>query len=398
MTGYISVLDDFIDKCRSNHAVKGKNYGALSRVLEKSPQVVIAYGQKGIGKTYLANQINHDLTNTHFLCGSPGTTLYNFSKFISTQLGIDLTYQRDESLDRVSHLISALSTVHSNHTFIIDDVEKLPANTLSAIIQIADSRPCLQFVLFCSSNMIGEIDKQFATHHDTTTIELQPLNDTEIKQMAQRHIDTTLSKRQLVAIRSKTQGIPKLIEQFIFSDGHYQTHQTKTFSWTFLYKVTKVIFYCAILFGSMFFTWKHLDVIKNTHIIQSIKTYFYKPKTSKIIPTVATAPKLSLPAKAEELPNTQQIKQTFMPLYTIQILGVHKPSSLQRIDKSLSKLSPSPMFIRKKDSEGNPWYVLYYGPFFTKEDARKALSKLPEELKHYNPWLRQVQAEEIIQS
>ena len=35
-------------------------------------------------------------------------------------------------------------------------------------------------------------------------------------------------------------------------------------------------------------------------------------------------------------------------------------------------------------------YTLYYGPFFTREDAKEVLANLPEGIKSLNPWIRPI--------
>ena len=130
----------------------------------------------------------------------------------------------------------------------------------------------------------------------------------------------------------------------------------------------------------------------------SPKNYQFIVDSSSIYPMINDSPKICVP-KAETIRSSAREDQTvnsFLPVYAIQLLGVKNPSGIKTIDSSLKKLSSKPILVKKKSEDGtSDWYVLYYGPFFKKEDAQKALSNLPKELKAYNPWLKQISTADI---
>lgn len=72
--------------------------------------------------------------------------------------------------------------------------------------------------------------------------------------------------------------------------------------------------------------------------------------------------------------------------FTVQIIAMHNPKKLQLfIDKNQFK---SNVQIFQSQFQGKPWYVAVYGDFKTREEALKALSDLPIEVKEQKPWIR----------
>jgi septal ring-binding cell division protein DamX len=46
----------------------------------------------------------------------------------------------------------------------------------------------------------------------------------------------------------------------------------------------------------------------------------------------------------------------------------------------------------KSTFKGKPWYQLLYGIYPTKQDARLAAEKLPENIRQAGPWIRSISA------
>lgn len=77
--------------------------------------------------------------------------------------------------------------------------------------------------------------------------------------------------------------------------------------------------------------------------------------------------------------------------YALQLLGVRKPKSaenfMQRLTKQIGSEQVSVYETRYKSA---PWYVVVYGPFEDKKEAREAVKKLPLEMQSQRPWVRQL--------
>lgn len=398
MRSAASHFDDYIKLSQNDPSVKGKNFVSVKKILEASPQVTLILGNQGAGKTYLAYQLHHFIKDSHYLLGSSGTTLYNFTKFIHVHLNVDMNHSSEHTVDPTTALVTALSQVHQNQTILIDNVDQLPQNTMNAILQIIAQRPCIHFILFGKPSLPSYLAElaphlnQLPTHH------LQPLNDKEIRQMLLIQYDIKLSLRKLKHMKTLTHGIPGNIEQYIDHEKHAQMTPSKFFSWKRIYTFTKYLFLLLSIGGLVFFSYQYKDqIIEKIWPTPPQKNYQFVVNSSSIFPMLNDSPKICLPKMGPSEKNG--LSQSFLPIYAIQLVGVKNPSSIQSIDKSIKKLSPAPILVKQKTPDGlSDWYVLYYGPFFKKESAQKALGLLPPELKAFNPWLKQIETADIFKS
>lgn len=72
--------------------------------------------------------------------------------------------------------------------------------------------------------------------------------------------------------------------------------------------------------------------------------------------------------------------------YTIQVLSLsHNQSFTTYINKLPSN---RPVWMNKKQLDGLPWYTLLFGQFETREEAKRALNALPQDVKAYGPFIR----------
>ena len=74
--------------------------------------------------------------------------------------------------------------------------------------------------------------------------------------------------------------------------------------------------------------------------------------------------------------------------YTIQVLAL---SHNQGFTTYLNKLpSNQPVWTNKKMLDGLPWYTLLFGQYETREQAKRALNALPQDVKTYGPFIRKI--------
>lgn len=76
--------------------------------------------------------------------------------------------------------------------------------------------------------------------------------------------------------------------------------------------------------------------------------------------------------------------------YTLQVLGVSKEASVKAyVERQSNK---EYMRIYKSQRSGKPWYVVVVGRYDSAQQARQAISGLPEVQRNASPWVRQVSA------
>lgn len=73
-------------------------------------------------------------------------------------------------------------------------------------------------------------------------------------------------------------------------------------------------------------------------------------------------------------------------LYTIQIVAGHNQATLQRFaaDHHMNGKTK----IRRFNRQGTVWYVLTFGEYPNKEDAKQAVNQLSREIGQFKPWIR----------
>ena len=83
------------------------------------------------------------------------------------------------------------------------------------------------------------------------------------------------------------------------------------------------------------------------------------------------------------------LKQQDGSSYTLQLLGAREPATIQRYIK-LSGLEKSDLALVKTGKDGRDWYLLLYGVYPDKAQARRALQGLPAYARKQKPWPRRL--------
>ncbi|ELR65773.1 DamX-related protein [Photobacterium marinum] len=124
----------------------------------------------------------------------------------------------------------------------------------------------------------------------------------------------------------------------------------------------------------------------------------------KIEKTVAVAP-VAVPVKRTVTPIPEQKKQVtpkpvdkpkpkpvYKPAatdpegYTIQVLALSHNKGFRPYMNKLP--SNQPVWMNKKQLQGVPWYTMLFGHYRTREEAKRALNALPQDVKDYGPFIR----------
>ncbi|WP_428446309.1 SPOR domain-containing protein [Photobacterium nomapromontoriensis] len=72
--------------------------------------------------------------------------------------------------------------------------------------------------------------------------------------------------------------------------------------------------------------------------------------------------------------------------YTIQVLALSHNKGFTNYVNKLP--SDQPVWMNEKDLHGVPWFTLLYGHFDTKDQARRALKALPQDVLDFGPFIR----------
>lgn len=120
---------------------------------------------------------------------------------------------------------------------------------------------------------------------------------------------------------------------------------------------------------------------------ESIKTQIKKP-VIKVAENdaVKTKPKQNKSLSAEE----KALMMASSKHYTLQLLGVSKEESVQQFIKAHALEGKSHYFKTKRGK--SDWYVLVYGDYASKDQAKAALAKLPLKNEKLSPWVREMKS------
>lgn len=75
--------------------------------------------------------------------------------------------------------------------------------------------------------------------------------------------------------------------------------------------------------------------------------------------------------------------------YAIQLIASHNPAELERFAKSHELTDKTKIY--QFDKHGQKWFILTLGDYQNHMLAKQALSKLPEKMTQYKPWVRNVE-------
>lgn len=361
-----------------------KNLDLACKEIGLQPACLFISGSPGSGKTYLSRKLLYQYESAHLISGNAGTSVYNITKFISTHLGLSLCSHSEEHINRGTQLINSLSNASSECLFIIDDAHLMPGSTLSVIMQLVGVQANIRFVLLGDKGLFDKATALSAGDHNFANMEMTPLNTKEVRAFLLETYKIKLNNRKIKQLLLETSGNPKAISAYIKKKQHLKKINFKLYV-NQLKKYTKDIFLMTL--GALFLAL----------IYFSMQYFIQKPETGlNIIVNKQSpiqnddfSPAVCYPDLA--LGDTKAQPST-TPLYVVQLLSVKKPSSIRNISKAMMSAPFKPVMIKNKSSG---LYTLFYGPFFTKEDAKEALVKLPDSLKSLNPWVRPIDQKDL---
>ena len=356
------------------------NLNLACKEIDNEQSCLFITGSDGSGKSTLAKMLLYHYETAHLITGNQGTSVHNITKFVATHLGLNLYSNSEEFTNRGTQLINQLKQSGSECLFIIDDAHLMPGSALSVIMQLIDIHPSVRFVLIGDNHFIDKANALSVGNYTKSHFEIEPLSYKDTKNLLLNQFQIKLSARKLKQLLIETKGNPAKIQEYIEKKDHLKKINFKIYFHQFE-KYSKDCFLMvvgALILASTYFAFQHFNVTekKPIHVVVN------KPNTSL---KENFSPAVCYPDMASsEKPN---VINANVPLYVVQLLSVRKPSSIQNIANSLASVPFKPVMIKNKKTG---LYTLFYGPFFTREDAKEALQSLPEGLKSLNPWVRPI--------
>ncbi|MGF1686718.1 SPOR domain-containing protein [Photobacterium japonica] len=107
---------------------------------------------------------------------------------------------------------------------------------------------------------------------------------------------------------------------------------------------------------------------------------------SVVIEQVQEKETVVITAPADEKPVIYKYAKKAVDGYTIQVLaGTHNRGFNQYVKRLPAE---QPVWVNEKDLNGSPWYTLLFGQYESKDAARQALKALPQDIKNFGPFIR----------
>lgn len=356
-----------------------RNLGIVCSAIDEKPACLFITGNRGSGKTTLSELLLYQYHSAFLLHGNSGTSTHNLTKFIATHLGLTINSNSEEHTNRGSQLINQLKQVTSESIFIIDNADLIPGSTLSLLMQLIGVQSKIKFVLLGENHLLDKAKALSVGDLLDKQIELEPLTPKETHLLLLNQYEIKLNKRKLRQLMTETCGNPGKILEYIENKEHLKKINFRAYLKQ-ITKYSKNIFFMiagASLLAASASVSQHFFTKQN----QPVKIIVQKQVAE---PEETFTPSVCYPDMSNTDNHFVNVSED-VPLYVIQLLSVRKPSSIKNISKSLNAVSLNPVMIKNKQTG---LYTLYYGPFFTQEDAKDVLMHLPEGLRALNPWVR----------
>lgn len=179
-------------------------------VLDESPvSLCLVLGARGMGKTTAAHMLFRMKTKiaTHFVVGSPGTSLINLMKSVSIAVGVKLSTVGGDADALLASLLHKVQSSGMRMRVLIDEAHLLPAETLEALVRMCEMQPAgsvFQFVLFGRQvlrDRVNAVRKQKGLDFAMRAWFLQPLSRLEtFRYITFRLVKASLDTKYVVAV------------------------------------------------------------------------------------------------------------------------------------------------------------------------------------------------------
>ena len=387
----------------------------IRHLIENSEQLLLVLAEKGGGKTALLNQLKRiaEKECQHWWIYTPDTSPALSSEVLLSSI-LNTFHVRHEGKpfailqDSLRNHIAATRYNGQIPVLFVDDAHQLPLATLKFLIELnmqgkAPTR--MRVVLFCEPQITSILaTPEFEMVQNTLihTLDVPVFSDTQVRDYLQFRLHNTryshihpFHSEVIKKIYDRSEGLAGKINMYAqqilqqFAEQRHDIHLPHTFA-----PQSKSLWGLAIalvLVGlSLLFYWRSIEVKETSSaIFQPIAT------VPSFVPTEVKVEEEPL-LKTEEAKEIldQHVKETdWLSVqnpnhYTLQILGTHELSNLQKFTKRYSDITEFAMFktiYRNKD-----WYVLVYGIYSSRTEAQAALKEMPAELKNIKPWIRSI--------
>ncbi len=389
----------------------------IRHLIEHSEQLLLVLAEKGGGKTALLNQLKRiaEKECQHWWIYTPDTSPALSSEVLLSSILNTFHVRHDGKpfailQDSLRNHIAATRYNGQIPVLFVDDAHQLPLATLKFLIELnMQGKPPtrMRVVLFCEpqiTSILAAPEFEMVQNTLIHTLDVPVFSDTQVRDYLQFRLHGTrygnihpFHSEIIKKIYDRSEGLAGKINMYAqqilqqFAEQRHDIHLPHSFA-----AQSKSLWSVAIalvLVGlSLLFYWKSIEE-------NQISSAIFQPTATvpSFVPTEVRAEKEEEPLLKTEEPKEildQQVKEAdWLSVqnpndYTLQILGTHELSNLQKFTKRYSDITEFAMFktiYRNKD-----WYVLVYGIYSTRTEAQAALKEMPAELQNTKPWIRSI--------
>lgn len=384
----------------------------IRHLIENSEQLLLVLAEKYGGKTALLNQLKRiaEKECQHWWIYTPDTSPALSSEVLLSSI-LNTFHVRDDGKpfailqESLRNHIAATRYNGQIPVLFVDDAHQLPLATLKFLIELnMQGKPPtrMRVVLFCEpqiTSILAAPEFEMVQNTLIHTLDVPVFSDTQVRDYLQFRLHDTrytnihpFHSEVIKKIYEKSEGLAGKINMYAqqilqqFAEQRHDIHLPHT-----LAPQSKSIWGLAIALVvvglSLLFYWKTIETNEiSSPIFQPISTIPTEVKTEQEQPLL----KIEEPKEISDkkVKGADWLSAQNPNNYTLQILGTHELSNLQKFTKRYSHITEFAMF--KTTYRNKDWYVLVYGIYSSRAEAQAALKEMPAELKNTKPWIRSI--------
>ncbi|MCK5720151.1 MAG: AAA family ATPase [Thiomargarita sp.] len=410
----------------------------IRHLIQNSEQLLLILAEAGSGKTALLNQLKQIAEDKeehwwlYTLKSSPALSEESLLSVILTAFNVRQDGKSTEVLKTsLRNHIAATRYNGQLPILFVDNAHKLPLSSLKTIVNLAmDGEPLtrMRVILFCEpqiTSILATPEFEIVQQNMTHTLDIPAFSDSQVRDYLQFCLQDTkyqhshpFTTEAIKKIYTESAGIPAEINLYAgqvlqqFSEQRYRHDYSHSLPYKKLLWGIPILL--AIIGISLFFYFQYPNIfqdnileefginqpdysnykpiespqieekfINSDFIIPDLPNYVEEKSNTSLIGELELSAELNIP-QAKIKTNLWLLQQS-PTSYTLQILGVHKQTTLNQFieENQLTQVA-----IFKTIYHGKDWYVLVHGVYPTRALAETALNELPTILQKNTPWIR----------
>jgi len=324
---------------------------SLKQFLASNEPLMLVIAEESRDKAHLISELIADIQikqRVIRLQSNENLLPIKLMQLLSQHCGVELNDTALIYEHQLDKIIQSLATQNLATVFIIDDAERLPTETLTALLHISVKQNIyhthLHILLAGKAKLIEKV--QLLQKKPVPQLLLKPLLQRKQSPAKQQHWVKGISLSLLLVI-----GLVM---------WYHKEHNRFPFM------------------HSSFLHDKPLGAVAMTGDIRFVST----EKEPKTIATVPSKPSF----KAKTKKKLVLAKPTPKPAYTLQLMGGRHLNALEHFVAKNNLIKTTHIIMTAY--QGKPWYIITYGKYQTTSQAKMARQKLPSSLQKLHPWVR----------